>query len=360
VCDFIKSSKRAVAAILLLVVSVGTLAADSLPKSLSDETFWRMISEFSEPAGFFPANNFVSNESAFQLIIPKLTQMTEPGGVYVGVGPDQNFTYAVAVRPKIVFIIDIRRQNLVQHLMYKALIEMSVDRADFLSRLFSRPRPPDVNANTSVEGLFEAYRGTRTSKDLRDANFRSIMDQLIKVHGFKLTTKDEWSLEFIYNAFCAVGPGITYSGAPRRGPSYAELMTATDGEQYRSYLASEENFQILKQLEENNLVVPLVGDFAGPKVFNALAKYLREHDATVTALYTSNVEQYLFEEGDSWSRFYSNVHQLPLHSSSTLIRAIFGMFGTRTATLLASINQLMEAYDARQIDDYVDVIRMSN
>jgi hypothetical protein len=175
-----------------------------------------------------------------------------------------------------------------------------------------------------------------------------------------LTTKDEWSLEFIYNAFCAVGPNITYSGAPRRGPSYAELMTATDGDQYRSYLASEENFQILKQLQENNLIIPLVGDFAGPKVFNALGTYLKQHEAMVTALYTSNVEQYLFEEGDSWSRFYSNVHQLPLHSSSTLIRAIFGMFGTRTATLLAPIDQLLDAYDARQIDNYVDVIRMSN
>ena len=37
-------------------------------------------------------------------------------------------------------------------------------------------------------------------------------------------------------------------------------MTATDGTgQNRSYLATEENFGILKQLEGNNLLVPLVG-----------------------------------------------------------------------------------------------------
>ena len=60
-----------------------------------------------------------------------LKQDTKPGGVYLGVGPDQNFTYILALQPKIAFIIDIRRQNMLQHLMYKALIEISKDRADF-------------------------------------------------------------------------------------------------------------------------------------------------------------------------------------------------------------------------------------
>src|SRR2546430_14944461 len=98
------------------------------------------ISEFSEPNGYFRADNFVSNETTFQYVIRELKKVT-PGGVYLGVGPDQNFTYVVAMRPKIAIIFDIRRQNMLQHLMYKALIEMSSDRADFISRLFSRKRP---------------------------------------------------------------------------------------------------------------------------------------------------------------------------------------------------------------------------
>ena len=72
-------------------------------------------------------------------------------------GPDQNFTYIVALKPKIAFIFDIRRQNMLTHLMYKALIEQSTDRADFISRLFSRPRPAGLDTATTPEAMFAAF-----------------------------------------------------------------------------------------------------------------------------------------------------------------------------------------------------------
>ncbi len=74
-------------------------------------------------------------------------------------------------------------------------------------------------------------------------------------------------------------------------------MTETDGRgEQRSYLASEENFRTLKQLERNNAIVPVVGNFAGPKALRAVGRYLNEHHATVSAFYTSNVEMYLFQQ----------------------------------------------------------------
>jgi hypothetical protein len=39
-------------------------------------------------------------------------------GVYVGVGPYQNFTYISALDPDIAFVVDIRRKNLLHHLLY--------------------------------------------------------------------------------------------------------------------------------------------------------------------------------------------------------------------------------------------------
>jgi len=118
------------------------VAADNLPKQLSDRAYWKMVVDFSEPDGFFRSDNFISNETTFQEVIPELKKRVSQNGVYLGVGPDQNFTYIAALRPRMAFIVDIRRQNLILHLMYKAIIEMSDDRADFMSRLFSRPRPP--------------------------------------------------------------------------------------------------------------------------------------------------------------------------------------------------------------------------
>jgi hypothetical protein len=133
------------ALLLGAILARGAVAQTTLPSQLSDSAFWRLIVDLSEPGGYFRSDNFVSNEGSLQYVIPDLQRTLQPGGVYVGVAPDQNFTYLVALRPKLAFIIDIRRQNMLQHLMYKALIEVSNDRAEFLSRLFSRARPDGLD-----------------------------------------------------------------------------------------------------------------------------------------------------------------------------------------------------------------------
>ena len=82
--------------------------ADTLPAAISDEEFWRLISEFSEPGGSYPYENFVSNEWNQQKIVPALKKATRPGEIYIGVGPEQNFIYAAALQSKMVFVVDIR------------------------------------------------------------------------------------------------------------------------------------------------------------------------------------------------------------------------------------------------------------
>src|SRR3989442_7358496 len=143
---------------LVLILCVFTVpsfrAAEPLPARLSDEAFWKMITGFSEEDGYFRFENFLSNELGFQYVIPALKEMTKTGGVYLGVGPEQNFTYITALQPKIAFVIDIRRQNMLEHMMYKALFELSNDRADFLSRLYARKRPGGLNADMDSEALF--------------------------------------------------------------------------------------------------------------------------------------------------------------------------------------------------------------
>src|SRR5215475_5266504 len=140
-------------------------ASEPIPAQLSDEAFWNMVTEFSENSGYFRSDNFVSNETTFQYVIKDLKKTTF-GGVYLGVGPDQNFTYIVALQPKMAIIFDIRRQNAMQHLMYKALIETSSDRAEFLSRLFSRKRPENLSSKSTAEELFTAYDSVESDRSL--------------------------------------------------------------------------------------------------------------------------------------------------------------------------------------------------
>jgi hypothetical protein len=361
------------------------VSAESLPSSLSDETFWQLVTDFSEPNGFFRSDNFLSNEVEYQWVIPTLTSTLGTGGVYLGVGPEQNFTYIVALRPKLAFIVDIRRGNLDEHLLYKAFIEMSADRAEFLSRLFARERPaalaPAENTGAApnvddIGQLMAAYQHEEPSAKLFDQNLQAAKEWLLKHHSFALSNDDLSGIEYVYKAFYDAGPDLNYSfpnGGFFRGgnfPTYVDLMTATDGRgENRSYLATEDRFRTLSELEKNNAIVPVVGNFAGPKALRAVGAYLRQHNATVSAFYTSNVEMYLFQQGDDWKKFYGNVATLPVTEKSTFIRSVSNRglrfqfrnsaSGGRASTRLNPIADLVRAYRADRIGGYYDVIAMS-
>jgi hypothetical protein len=143
--------------VLCNLVSTSSAQVRGLPDQISDQDFWCMITELSEPSGQYSGDNWISNEPTIQDVIPPLKQLIKPGGVYLGVGPEQNFTYMWALQSKIGFLIDIRRQNMLDILLFKALFEMAPDRADFMSLLFSRRRPDGLNASTSAAALMASY-----------------------------------------------------------------------------------------------------------------------------------------------------------------------------------------------------------
>src|ERR1041384_2451831 len=142
---------------LAFVIAAPLGAQSPIPSQLSDKDFWQLVNDVSEPGGYFRSDNFLSNEMGFLYPIPELKRITKPGGIYLGVGPEQNFTYIAALQPKMAVLFDIRRQMMIHHLMYKAIFEMSADRGDFLAKLFSRPRPAEVDTTTSPVKLFGAF-----------------------------------------------------------------------------------------------------------------------------------------------------------------------------------------------------------
>jgi hypothetical protein len=378
--------RQIVVAVVAVVVTLGGrpfvpethVAAETIPSRLSDRAFWQLVTELSETGGYFRSDNFLSNENAFQSVIPELKSTLPTGGVYLGVGPEQNFTYIVALRPKLAFVIDIRRQNMIEQLLYKAFIEASSNRADFLSRLFARKRPSELLNDATVEALFAAYADVMPSEALFRSNLQAARDRLVNDHKFALSPDDLKSLEYVYSAFFRGGPELNYSFSPSGVggfgggfPSYRELMVETDGQgEKRSYLATEENFRLLREYEKNNMIVPVVGDFGGDKALRAVGDYVRAHEATVTVFYTSNVEQYLFQEANAWRKFLANVATFPIDGRSTFIRSIsnrgftFSQFrryspGARASTALSSIPEVVRAFNSGQIHEYTDVVKMS-
>jgi hypothetical protein len=330
-------------------------ATKPLPEKLTDAEYWALIDQLSEPGGTFRSDNLVSNEIYMQTIIPELQGVTKPGRVYLGVGPEQNFTYIAALKPRMVFIIDIRRGNLHTQLMYKALFEMSKDRADFIYKLFSKKRPEGLTAKSTVDELFASLVGAEPDEALYKANLAAIQDHLVKTHGFALSKDDLDGIAYVYQNFYWYGPSLTYSsssGGGGRGSfvNYHSLMVADDGAGVkRSYLANEENFQFMKTLESKNLLIPLTGDFGGQKAIRNVGQYLRDRGALVQAFYLSNVEQYLSQEG-KWFTFCSNFATLPLDDSSTFIFSQSGGSGGRGGNLLSYYRPILTDVKANKCD----------
>jgi len=322
-----------VASLLLIVALAGstprvaTRGLADLPEKLSDQEFWQLSADLSEPNGQFQSDNLLSNEMVFPRIVPDLIAKTKPGGVYLGVGPEQNFTYIAAMKPRMVFITDIRRGNLELQLMYKALFEMSADRAEFVSRLFTKPRPAGLTTESTARDLMNVYWDIPTSDEATyNANLQAIFNHLTKTHSLPLSQDDKDGLAAVYKAFYWYGPSMNYSAnvglslAPNnRGVTYADLMSQEAGGVGFSYLASEEKFRFLKDLERRNMLVPVVGNFSGPKALRAVGAYLKEKGAVVSAFYLSNVEMYLRRAG-TWGDFCANVATMPLDENSVFIR----------------------------------------
>jgi hypothetical protein len=274
------------------------------------------------------------------------------GGAYVGVGPEQNFSYIAALRPDIVFLVDIRRQAIMQHLMYKAIFETSANRSEFVSKLFSLPTQADAARDSTIVQLWARYLPLAADSSLFRRNLDAIYNQLVNVRGIPLSATDSGSIRYVYSAFYALGPGISYSGFGRGGAppagtvrqvsmqaaNFASLSTLTDSAGVpRSFLATEADFQFLKQLHSRNLIVTIVGDFGGPKALRNVGDWLREHQTVVSAFYTSNVEQYLFSPIDKWNAFYTSVGFMPLDSASVFIRP-GGSGSANAAAAAASVN----------------------
>jgi len=360
-------------ALAILAASL-VLEAQSLPTQLSSEGFRKLIADLSEPGGSFQYENFVSNEDDYAKVLPGLKKTVKAGGIYIGVGPEQNFTYITTFRPAMAFVIDIRRQNMLEHLFYKALFETSSDRSDFVSRLFARTRPPGLDAKTNVTTLFKAFEAAKPDQKLFDTTLAAALERLDRVHGFQLSDEDKAAIRKVYTAFFQGGPQMDYRfnsyTAPTASATYTQLMSASDADGGMwSYLVSEENFRLIQDYQRKNLIVPLVGDFGGPKTIRAIGQYAKDHKATVNAFYTSNVDEYLFRD-TAKDRFFASVATLPMDPSSAIIRFVGGPGGLspldtikiapgmRWASLACSMPQLVEAYTAGKLSSRVEANRL--
>ena len=336
---------------------------------ISTEQFGRYFADWSEPEGFFDSDNFISNETSYLHVVDQLHQQVKPGGIYIGVGPDQNFSYIVHTKPSLAIIPDIRRQNALEHLLFKALFSMASNRIEYLSLLFSK-QAPSLKVNVPLENLFEALRSSPSNEGLFRKNLATIEDLLREQYKLNLTTDDLAKIEYTYETFWKENLDLRFSTIGRNNamtyPTLGEMLLETDRQGLQqSYLSSEELFQWMKRFQAENRLIPIVGDFAGSHAFRTVSRFLRENGLHVSAFYTSNVEFYLFGRA-AWSRYVANVHTLPLSEDAVFIRSYFPTYGRnhplnlpghRSTSLMQPITPFLDDYDAGGIRTYWDIVK---
>lgn len=347
-----------------------TAAASRVANASRDhKSFAALSARLSEPGGYFDSDNLISNETSYLHVMAKLREMGVSGGVYIGVGPDQSFSYIAKIRPRLAIMIDIRRDNLLQHLLFKSLFGRARNRIEYLCEYFGKPVPKTKGWEArSVKELADYIDSTASDPKLFEKSLKEVRQDVQK-YGIPLSQSDLESIGKVQRAFFSAGLDIRYSSyhRPPRSiyPPYRDLLLETDlaGNQ-QNYFNSEDDFQFLKKLEDQDMVVPVVGDLSGPQAMKAIGQYIAEIKERVSAFYVSNVEFYLQRQG-TFDKFVENVKSLPIDSRSVIIRSYFNYYAPAhpqaepnhfSTQLMERIDDLIKQCAAGDCDSYNDIV----
>lgn len=361
--------KRVLVISLLAAFLMSAAASRVVNASRDHKSFAALSARLSEPGGYFDSDNLISNETSYLHVTAKLREMGVAGGVYIGVGPDQSFSYIAKIRPRLAIMIDIRRDNLLQHLLFKSLFGRARNRIEYLCEFFGKPFPKTRGWETrSIKELVDYIDSTASDPKLFEKSLKDVRQDVQK-YGIPLSQSDLESIGKVQRAFFSSGLDIRYSSyhRPPRSiyPPYRDLLLETDlaGNQ-QNYFNSEDDFQFLKKLQDQDMVVPVVGDLSGPQAMKAIGQYIAEIRERVSAYYVSNVEFYLQRQG-TFDKFVENLKSLPIDGRSVIIRSYFNYYAPAhpqaepnhsSTQLMERIDDLIKQCAAGECDSYTDIV----
>ncbi|HEY7395788.1 MAG TPA: hypothetical protein VH559_13130 [Gemmatimonadaceae bacterium] len=338
----------------------------------ADTSFAGLVAQLSEPNGYFDSDNIITNEVSYLQVSSQLEKAGTHGGVYIGVGPDQNYSYIAMIRPQIAFMLDIRRDNLLEHLLFKSLFAMSRNRLEYLCLLLGKPVPADIAQWTGrrMRDVMAYIEKTPTDSTVAAAT-RKASNERIARYGIPLDAHDREMIDRYRAQFVYEGLDTRYSSLGRNNrsnyPSFGQLITETDraGRQ-RGYLADERAFQLVREMHLADRIVPVVGNVAGDKALRAIGQYASERHLRISVLYISNVEQYLMNRDGGFDAYARNVKSLPRDSTSVIIRSYFGRMGQHplyvrslgnlSTSIVEPIDSFARAHSAGELSNYDQLV----
>jgi hypothetical protein len=234
-----------VVALIGIIVAYGGCRSERVAGQTAQAPFASLVEQLSEPNGQFDTDNLISNEQSYLHVVPALEQAGLAGGVYIGVGPDQNFSYIARLRPAEAFIVDIRRDNLLLHLLFKAIFAISRNRVEYLGLLTGRPAPDRAETwrDASVEKIVAYFDEAKPLAAAQAAEDVERLHAAIRKSGVPVSAREFATIDRFHAAFVQDGLSLQFhsSGRPAREyyPTYRDLLLETDRKGRKlCYLAS--------------------------------------------------------------------------------------------------------------------------
>ena len=325
------------------------------------------FTQFSESGAKFRGDNLISNEGSYLEVASELA--SRRGGVYLGVGPEQNFSYIALSRPELAVIVDIRRDNALLHLLYKAIFETAHDRTEFLCTLLTRKcTAEDAPAPAAtIDSILGRVGKAPPDREGFESRHLALAERLRARSELGLSDADFAGIERLHRQFLDRGPGARFEGEGPPGlgyPTLAELLRSRSSEgKLGSFLSNDALFRTVQDLERQDRVQFVVGDFGQVGALRRIAEDLRARSLVLRTFYVSNVEQYLFRT-KAWATWLENLRAFPIDSETRLVRSYLASArphpvqreGERTASFTTRLRTWLACEERKPSKDYFSAI----
>lgn len=212
-----------------------------------------------------------SNERRIDLFWEPIDSL---GGVYLGVGTDQNFSLAARARSEYIILMDFD----------PGIVAVNKLHIEFLKA---------SNSYEAFKNFWDRKNKEKSLDFLRNLNRENFSD-LKK--ALELGQK----------------PGI---GVPERLKEL-DFMHKKFG--LETFSHKDSDFQYLRKMAEESKIIALHGDLTGVNVLQEIASVLQKNNLTINLVYTSNAEEYFKFPPN----FRKNILSLPISEKGIIVRTL--------------------------------------
>lgn len=286
--------------------------------------FFELLKWLDEPpTGPSSADNLMTNEDSLASVMDQIRSESPPGTVFLGVGPDQNYTFIATARPIEAYLLDYRKKNQLLHLMHLALIAKSPNRIDYLENYWARRvkvgliSPPNDDHSKTTEKLLLLFRRSELDQQFLAQNIGDVMSELLNSQFLDANEIEE--VGRIQKRLAGPGPEARFL-ALKMYPTIASLISMkTRAGKPGHWLAGDDYYQEVRELCFQQKIYPVVGDWSGQLCLKKLAAHLNSTEKKVGLVYISDVEFFLLR-GNRFSHYIENLARLPLHDEVRIVR----------------------------------------